>query len=331
MIAAGPDGGDPRGDASGCGEEDPVSPRSVHRSVVVAAAFLMAVGMAGCGSSSSGGSGQGATSAGQSAGQAGPAKDATLAAMVPAAIAAKGTLVIGTDASYAPNEFIDSDGKTVIGFDADLAKAIGTVLGLKVDLRNAPFGTLVEGVKRGKFDLGMSSFTINADREAQVDMVSYYSAGTLWAVESGNPTGLTPDDACGKKIAVQKDTVQVPDITARSKKCTAAGKAPITIEEFPLQSDVTSAVVTGKDDGLLADSPVVAYAVKQTGGKLALVGSIYDAAPYGIAVPKGQGDYAKAVQGAVQKLMDSGTYLQILKKWNVQSGAVTAAQVNPKV
>ena len=129
----------------------------------------------------------------------------------------KGTLTIGTDASYAPSEFVDTDGKTVVGFDADLAKALGQVLGLNVTLQNAPFGTIIEGVKSGKFDLGVSSFTINPDRMKQVDMVSYYSAGTSWAVPSGNPMGITPDNACGKKIAVQKDTVQVDDITARPR------------------------------------------------------------------------------------------------------------------
>ena len=302
---------------------------SGRTTVVVALAAIL--GLAGCGSSGSAGSGGGAAPV-SSAASALPSltKDAALAAMVPAAITTKGTLTVGTDASYAPNEFIDADGKTVIGFDADLAKAIGSVLGLKVVLQNAPFGTLVEGVKTGKFDLGMSSFTINPDREAQVDMVSYFSAGTSWAVETGNPTGLTPETACGKKIAVQKDTVQVPDVTARSKACTDAGKPAITVEQFPLQSDATSAVVTGKDDGLLADSPVVAYAVKLTAGKLQSVGSTYDSAPYGIVVPKGSGDYAKAVQGAVQKLMGGGSYLEILKRWNVDSGALTTAAINPK-
>jgi polar amino acid transport system substrate-binding protein len=286
---------------------------------------VLALAMAGCGSGDEG-SGAGPAS---SASASGVTRDDALAAQVPSTITSKGTVLVGTDASYAPNEFMDADGKTVIGFDADLAKAIGAVLGLKVELQNAPFGTLVEGVKSGKFDLGMSSFTINAERVQQVDMVSYFSAGTAWAVASGSAAELTPDTACGKKVAVQKDTVQVPDVTARSQKCVADGKPPITIEQFPLQSDATSAVVTGKDDALVADSPIVAYAVQQTKGKLELTGTTYDAAPYGIAVPKGQGDFAKAVQGAVQKLIDSGAYTGILKTWNVDSGAVPTAQINP--
>ena len=256
-------------------------------------------------------------------------KDDALAAMVPAEIASDGKLVIGTDASYAPSEFIDTDGKTIVGFDADLAKAVGQVLGLEAEMQNAPFDSLVEGVKTGKYELGISSFTINSDREKQVDMPSYFSAGTSWAAPKGNPNGITPDDACGRKIAVQKATVQVDDITARSTACTDAGKDAITIEQYQLQSDATAAVVSGKDDAMLADSPVVDYAVTQTGDKLEIVGETYDAAPYGYAVPKDQGDFAKAIQGALQKLMDDGTYLKVLTNWGVQSGAITKSEVNP--
>jgi polar amino acid transport system substrate-binding protein len=307
-------------------KEKAVTTRILRRPALTVAAIVIAIGAASCGSSGDDDStGTGSAKASSPA----VAQDTTLAAMVPSDVASDGKLTIGTDASYAPNEFIDTDGKTIIGVDAELAQALAGVLGLKAALENAPFGTLVEGVKNGKFELGMSSFTINPEREAQVDMVSYFTAGTSWATEKGNPKNLTPDNACGQKVAVQKDTVQVPDVEARSKACTAAGKSAITIEQFPLQSDATSAVVTGKDDGLLADSPVVAYAVKQTGGKLEVVGDTYDAAPYGIAVPKGQGDYSKAIQGAVQKLMDDGTYLAILKRWNVDAGALTTAEINP--
>ena len=68
---------------------------------------------------------------------------------------------------------------------------------------------------------------------------------------------------------MQTGTVQVDDITARSKKCTDAGKPAITIDQYQAQSDATAAVVSGKDDAMLADSPVSAYAVKQTNGQLA--------------------------------------------------------------
>jgi polar amino acid transport system substrate-binding protein len=255
--------------------------------------------------------------------------DTALAALVPESVTEDGELVIATDASYAPNQFFDTDNKTIIGMDVDLGTALGEVLGVTVTFVNSPFDSIIPGLESGKFELGMSSFTINAERMQVVDMVSYFMAGTSWAVAAGNPAGVSPDDACGKKVAVQKATVQVDDITARSKACTASGKPEITIEQYTLQTDATTAVVSGKDDAMLADSPVVDYAVKQTGGQLEVLGETYDAAPYGVAVPKGDDDYAKAVQGAVQALMDSGRYAEILDKWGTASGAIETAEINP--
>jgi polar amino acid transport system substrate-binding protein len=298
--------------------------KSSLRVALATGAVVLALGVAGCGSDT--GVDSGATG---DSGAPAIAKDEALAALVPADVASDGVLGVGTDASYAPNEFIDTDGTTVIGFDADLAEALGQVLGLRAEMTNAPFDSLVEGVKNGKFELGVSSFTINPERQEQVDMVSYFNAGTSWAVPTGNPNGITPENACGRRIAVQKATVQVDDITARSEACEESGKEPITIQQYQLQSDATAAVVSGKDDAMLADSPIVAYAITQTGDQLEPSGEIYDAAPYGIAVPKGQGDYTKAIQGAMQALMDSGVYQAILSEWGVQAGAVTTAEVNP--
>jgi polar amino acid transport system substrate-binding protein len=160
-------------------------------------------------------------------------------------------------------------------------------------------------------------------------MISYFSAGTQWAAKTG--VTVSPDDACGKKVAVQTATVQVDDITAKSKACTSAGKAKITFEQYQKQSDATNAVVTGKDDAMLADSPVCAYAVKQTNGQLALVGSIYDSAPYGFVVAKDQTEFANVIQQALQALIADGTYKTVLDKWGVSAGAITAPEVNPKV
>ncbi len=157
-------------------------------------------------------------------------------------------------------------------------------------------------------------------------MVSYFSAGTQWAAKTGST--ITPDTACGKKIAVQTGTVQVDDITAKNKKC---GSNKITVDQYQKQSDATNAVVTGKDDAMLADSPVSAYAVKQTTGQLALIGEIYDSAPYGYVVGKDKTDLADALNSALQALIADGTYKTVLDKWGVSAGAITAPAVNPTV
>jgi polar amino acid transport system substrate-binding protein len=253
--------------------------------------------------------------------------DAALAAKVPNAIRMAGTIVVGTDSTYAPSEFLDVDGKTVIGFDVDLFNAVAAKLGLKVDWRTAKFDDIIPGIGSGKYQVGVSSFTINDERKLQVNMVSYYSAGTQWAAKKG--ASVNPDSACGAKVAVQTGTVQVDDVTARSKVCTDGGKPAITIDQYQAQSDATGAIVSGKDDAMLADSPVSAYAVQQTKGQLALVGPIYGSAPYGYVVAKDQTDLAQALQGAVQALITDGSYKSVLAKWAVDAGAITTSAVNP--
>jgi polar amino acid transport system substrate-binding protein len=296
------------------------------------AVALLAVTVAGCGAggNGSGGSGGSGGQAAATSAAAAPAvqKDDALAKLVPSDIASDGKIVVGSDASYAPNEFVDADGTTIIGMDVDLGKAIGQKLGLDVEFQNSAFDGILPGIAAKKYDLGMSSFTDNAEREKQVDMVTYFSAGTKLAVPKGNPDGIKIDDLCGKTVTAQRGTVQVDDLTARSDTCTKAGKPAINISQFQAQTDVTLALTAKRAQAMLADSPVVDYALSKTNGQLEAVGDAYDTAPYGIAVPKGDGNYAKAIQGAVQALMTDGTYKSILDKWSVSSGAITESKIN---
>ena len=256
------------------------------------------------------------------------AVDTALAAKVPSAIKADGKLLVGADATYAPSEFLDTDGKTIIGFDVDLFNAVAAKLGLKVDWQISKFDDVIPGIMSGKYEVGVSSFTINPDREKQVQMVSYFNAGTQWVAKPG--ATIDPENACGKKIAVQTGTVQDEDITAKSKKCTDAGKPAITIDHYQAQSDATTAVVSGKDEAMLADSPVSAYAVKKTAGQLALLGSIYDSAPYGYVVSNDQKALAEALRDATKALIADGSYKAILDRWGVVGGAITTdPAINP--
>jgi polar amino acid transport system substrate-binding protein len=294
--------------------------RARCRAVALAGLAVAALAMSACGN----GSGTAKASATPSV-----SVDAKLAAKVPASIKSSGKIIIGTDSTYAPSEFLASDGKTVQGFDVDLFNAVAAKLGLKTDWQSAKFASIIDGVSSGKYNAGVSSFTINADRMKQANMVSYFSAGTQWATQKGNPGKVNEGDPCGKKVAVQVGTVELDDIQAREKKCETSGKAHITIDQYQAQSDATTAVVSGKDQAMLADSPVTAYAVKQTNGQLELLGDIYEAAPYGYVLPKDQADFAQAVADAVKELVDDGTYKKILTKWGVDAGAITNPQVNP--
>ena len=301
-----------------------------RRAVVLASALATVTLVAtGCGGSSSDGGSSSAS--GSSSALPSVSADDALAAAVPEAIKKDGVIEVGSDTTYPPAEFIGDDGETIVGFDVDLFTLVAQKLGLEAHFVTSPFDSLIAGVGSGKYEAGVSSFTINSEREAQANMVSYYAAGTQWATKKGNPGTIDPDNACGKNIAVQKATVQVDDITARSQKCTDAGKPAITIDQYDGQDQATAAVVSGKDDAGLADSPVMAYAVKQTGGQLELLGDIYDAAPYGYVVPKDQTQFAQALADAVKALIGDGSYQKVLEKWGVEDGAITDPTVNPSV
>jgi polar amino acid transport system substrate-binding protein len=295
--------------------------------LLVAGLATAGLALSACGSDTLDGSSGPSSSSSSSSSSA--SVDPALAAKVPEKIKSAGKIVVGSDASYAPNEFLDTDGKTVIGMDVDLFNAVAAKLGLKAEFQNAGFDTIILGVSSGKYDVGVSSFTINDERKKQVNMVSYFNAGTQWAVKAGNPKKVDPDNACGLNIGVQKGTVQIDDLTARSKKCTAAGKPPIKQIIDADQSKVTASVVSGKSDAMLADSPVGLYAVKQTGGQLEALGDIYDAAPYGFVVPKDQTDFAQAIADALKAMAADGSYKAALDKWGNDSGAISDFAVNP--
>jgi len=300
----------------------PLLPRRAPGAAAIVSSLLL---LAACGSSNNttGGGGSNSTSESGSV-----SKNASIAAEVPSSIASKGTLTVAADASYAPNEFFGSDGKTVIGMDADLAKALGQVMGLSVEVTNATFDSIIPGLAAGKYDLGMSSFTDTKEREKTVDFVTYFSAGTSFFVKaSGGPSINTLDDLCGHHVSVEKGTTQQDDATGQDKKCKDAGKPGVDVQIYPDQNGANLALSSGRADVSMADSPVADYQVKQSNGQFKVSGSPYGTAPYGIAIPKGNG-MAKAVLDALKQLMSDGAYTSILQKWGIADGAISNPQLN---
>ncbi len=285
---------------------------------------LVALALAGCGSSNK--SSSSSTSA--TVAKTPTVYDATIAGQVPAAIKAKGTLNIATEAQYAPNEFIAPDGHTVIGMDADMMTALAAVMGLKVNLINSNFETIIPGLAAGRYDIGASSFTDTKEREKTVDFVDYFKAGiSFYAKASANPGVKTVADLCGKTVAVEKGTTELEESTKQNTTCKTEGKKGVNVLSFPGQNPVNLAVASGRAELAMADSPVVAYQIKQSGGAFKLIGESYGFAPYGIAIPKKSGMTGPFL-AALQKLMANGTYMQILTKWGIQSGAITEPKIN---
>ena len=248
-----------------------------------------------------------------------------IANTVPEEIKSSGKLIVGVNIPYKPNEFKDENGK-IVGFDVDLMNAIAATLGLTPEYREADFAKIIPSIQGGTFNVGMSSFTDTKEREASVDFVTYFSAGTSWAQRTG--AGIDPNNACGKKVAVQATTTQETDeLPAKSKACTDAGKPAINIVSFDGQDAATNAVVLGQADAMSADSPVTQYAIKETNGKLEAAGEVFDSAPYGWPVKK-DSPLAQSLQKALEHLIQTGDYKTIASNWGLQNGMIDKPVIN---
>ncbi|WP_062528937.1 ABC transporter substrate-binding protein [Demequina rhizosphaerae] len=249
------------------------------------------------------------------------------AALLPADIADRGTLRVGMETSYAPAEYLDVDGTTPIGYDVDIAAAVAAALGLEVDIESAAFDSIIPGIGT-KYDAGISSFTITPERVEVADMTSYLSVGEAFAVAAGNPAGISADDLCGATVALQTGTIQQDEAMQMAADCEAAGKDALEILTYDSNADAATNVVGGKADVLFADSPIIGYAVTQTGDKLEQLGDAFATAPQGVVTAQGS-ETTDAVAAALQGLMDDGTLKSILDAWGAADGMLTTAEVNP--
>lgn len=311
---------------------EPHGPKTIAKGAIMLTACVLA--LSAC-TNASGATANGPAAAASSTASFDPTSiktDEALASQLPATIKAKGTLVIGSDTTYAPAEFLGgADNRTPMGYGVDLAKAIGATLGLRVDVQTAEFNGILPALGP-KYDLGISSFSITKERLKAVNFVSYLRAGTTWAIQKGNPKSFSPDDVCGKSVGVQTGTTQEdPDLRDRNDKCAKAGKQPINIVTLKNQTDVTTRLVNGSIDAMVAESTLIGYAIQQTNGAVEKAGEVYNTSPVGIAVPKNDPALAELVQKVVTKLIADGTYKDILDSWNNSDGAISKPEVNPTV
>jgi polar amino acid transport system substrate-binding protein len=219
---------------------------------------------------------------------AGPAMQPTIAAEVPAAVKADAPLQIATDASYAPNEFVDLNGN-LVGWDLDLAKDVCKVLGIACTINNVTFSDIIPSLLESpsKYQLSFSSYSPTSAREAKgIDFITYFQAGEAWLEKTGGATISSAADMCGHTVAVEAGTTEEADawgymgmqpggvkISGDKDNCTAAGKADITVDSFDTQTEANAALLSGRADFGWADQPVADYQVKLEGGKLKIGGT----------------------------------------------------------
>ncbi|MFG2096249.1 bifunctional serine/threonine-protein kinase/transporter substrate-binding domain-containing protein [Streptomyces sp. NPDC048612] len=264
-----------------------------------------------------------------------PADSGKPSSHLPPEIRAKGRVIVGSDIAYAPMEFV-KDGKPA-GVDVDLANALGRELGVRLTFENATFDALLTGLAAGRYDLVMSAMGDTEDRQqgrlngektgSGVDMVDYFRAGLVIAVRRGNPDGISkPADLSGRTVAVQRGSL-ARDLVGEIGRKTAK---EIKIREFDSQPALYDDVAKGRSSACLDDFPVAAHTVATLsgGGVLEIVGEQLEPGLYGIAVAKTHTALRDAVRGALDRVIRSGEYTKILKKWYVQDGGVERASIN---
>ncbi len=258
--------------------------------------------------------------------------DPAIQALLPAAIASSGTLSIGTELGYPPMEYTEADGTTLTGFDIDMANDIATLMGLTPEIKNATFDSIIPSVQSNRYDLGISSFTINPEREKQVDFVSYLTSGDSGVVPTGNPKGIALDTSiCGTKVGVLKgstqETVTIPQLV---KICTNAGSPEPVVTVIAASDQMPIALASGRVESLISDTANAASIAQGSSGKFQLSeGAPLNSVLLGVLMNKKSG-LAPAVQAAIQSLIDSGRYKEIADKYQLGTSTLTTAEVNPK-
>ncbi len=295
----------------------------------------------------------GGSTATSSPGPTGPSTVASIAAEVPADIKALAPFQIATDATYAPNEFVNPDTGAIQGWDIDLGNAICKVMGVACTFNNVTFDDIIAQLKastpsevaggdKPRYLLSISSWTPTQKREdGGIDFITYYKAGESWLVKvGGSATISTAADMCGHNVAVESGTTEESDawgymgqevggtpIAGDKDNCKDAGKQPIKVLSFGTQTEANSALLSGRADFGWLDQPVADYQVKQSNGQLKIGGQACSVSPYGIAVVKGS-PLEKPIMDAVKYLIDNNSYYKsVLDQWGVADGAIASSDV----
>ncbi len=275
-------------------------------------------------------SGGGSTSPSSSASPAGLNTSAALYAALPQSVKDKGSIQVGSDIAYAPMEYYDTDGKTVIGFDKDFGDLLGAELGVPVVFNNSTFDGLITQLESHRFDAAISSMSDTKERQKQVDFVDYYLSGSIMYVKAGNPQGLkSVDDLCGQTISLQRGTTQEDYVsTELSPACEKAGKAKVSVMAFDRESEAMLQVEQGRAVAGIQEYPVAVYNTQQAKGKFEIIGQQVIAGPLGVAVSKDNTQLRDALQKALQAAIDDGSYQKLIDKYQTPQSAVKTAQVN---
>jgi polar amino acid transport system substrate-binding protein len=255
-------------------------------------------------------------------------KDEAIYNSLPEKVKSSGVINAATEADYAPFEYIDEKGE-LAGADIDLSAGLSRILGVEIKNNKTEFSNIMPGLQAGRFDIGISSMGDYLDREKTMDFIDYYQGGTSFLIRAGTPKPTALTDLCGTTMGVLKGTDSEKRAQDNSKTCVSGGKAAIQVNSYPTQNDAVLALNSGRVIYVSGDGATNGYSAQQVGQSIENVPSGLYGGKWiaGIAVPKGSALY-QPIFNAMAVLMKSGVYDEILKKWGLEAGAMSAPGKN---
>ena len=216
-----------------------------------------------------------------------------------------GTLTMGTNASFPPYEYVDDNGK-IVGIDAEIAQAIADKLGMKLEIKDMEFESLVPAVKAKSIDLALAGMTVNEERKQSVNFSDSYSTGVQVVIVKENSEIKTVDDLKGKKIGVQAGTT--------SDTYCSEDFGEENVKQFSNGSLAVAALANGQVDCVVIDNePAKNYVAANSG--LKILDTEYVTEDYAIAISKDNDELLKKVNNALKELKDDGTVDKIIGKY----------------
>ena len=227
-------------------------------------------------------------------------------------IKAAGVMVVGTEATYGPYEFLD-DSTNPTGCDIWLAQQIADEIGVELKVQDMAFDGIIDAVKSGVVDIGIAAFTVNEERAKVIDFSHQYELSEqLLIVKKGNgEIYSTKESLAGLKVGAQMGTVQSGLIE----------KALPDSELFELENYPSLAMetVNGNIAGFVCDKAVGEGMVAQNDNlEIANLTFSAEEASFGKAcvVAKGNDDFLAIVNTVVDRVVADGSYLAAFDKYN---------------
>lgn len=220
-------------------------------------------------------------------------------------IKAKGKLVVGTEAQYAPYEFKDLDANFV-GCDMWLAQQIADSLGVELEIVDMSFAGIIPAVQSGQVDLGIAAFTNTPERAEEIDFSDLYeTSAQLLIVKTGNAdTYSTKEALAGQKVGAQKGTIQ-----SQLIQSALPDSELFELEKYPA---LALEVQNGNIAGLVVDQAVGESLVANSNGELEVSNFEFSAeeASFGksVVIAKGNEDLVAAVNEVIDKVVSDGSY-----------------------